>query len=43
MGEDAPRQIASGLVPYYSIDDMKDRRVVVMCNLKVTTRHSTVQ
>ncbi|CAM9335337.1 unnamed protein product [Ascophyllum nodosum] len=34
VGEDAPRQIASGLVPYYSIDDMKDRRVVVMCNLK---------
>ncbi len=35
VGEEAPRNIASGLVPHYSLDEMKGRRVVVMCNLKV--------
>lgn len=35
VGEEGPRQIASGLVPHYSLEEMKDRRVVVMCNLKV--------
>lgn len=38
VGEGAPRQIASGLVPHYSLEAMKDRRVVVMCNLKVDPR-----
>lgn len=35
VGEGAPRNIASGLVPHYSLEEMKGRRVVVMCNLKV--------
>ena len=34
VGEDAPRQIASGLVPHYSLEQMQERRVLVMCNLK---------
>eukprot|EP00752_Nemacystus_decipiens_P008304 g7423.t1 len=34
VGEGAPRNIASGLVPHYSLDEMKGRRVIVMCNLK---------
>ncbi|CAM9361935.1 unnamed protein product [Hapterophycus canaliculatus] len=34
VGEEAPRNIASGLVPHYSLEEMKGRRVVVMCNLK---------
>lgn len=36
IGEAEPRLIASGLVPHYSLDAMSGRRVVVMCNLKVT-------
>lgn len=35
VGEEAPRNIASGLVPHYSLGEMKGRRVIVMCNLKV--------
>ena len=35
VGEEAPRNIASGLVPHYSLEEMKGRRVIVMCNLKV--------
>jgi aminoacyl tRNA synthase complex-interacting multifunctional protein 1 len=34
VGEDAPRAIASGLVPYYSLDQMQDRKLIVVCNLK---------
>uniref|UniRef100_M4BIG3 tRNA-binding domain-containing protein n=1 Tax=Hyaloperonospora arabidopsidis (strain Emoy2) TaxID=559515 RepID=M4BIG3_HYAAE len=34
VGEDAPRQIASGLVPHYTLEEMQDRRVLVLCNLK---------
>eukprot|EP00903_Cladosiphon_okamuranus_P013243 g12348.t1 len=34
VGEEAPRNIASGLVPHYSLHEMKGRRVIVMCNLK---------
>lgn len=34
VGESEPRSIASGLVPYYSLEEMKDRMVVVVCNLK---------
>ncbi|KAH7473985.1 Methionine--tRNA ligase, cytoplasmic [Phytophthora ramorum] len=34
VGEDAPRQIASGLVYHYSLEEMQDRRVLVLCNLK---------
>ena len=34
VGEDAPRTIASGLVHHYALDEMQDRRVLVLCNLK---------
>lgn len=33
VGEDEPRPIASGLVPFYSLADMQDRRVIVVANL----------
>lgn len=34
VGEDEPRQIASGLRPYLSEEDMEGRMVLVLCNLK---------
>ncbi len=34
VGEDEPRQIASGLKPYMNADDMEGRKVLVLCNLK---------
>lgn len=34
MGEDLPRQIASGLRDFYSLEEMQGRRLVVVCNLK---------
>ena len=34
VGEDAPRQIASGLRKYYSQPEMEGHRVIVVCNLK---------
>ncbi|GBG24392.1 Methionine--tRNA ligase [Hondaea fermentalgiana] len=34
VGEDAPRQIGSGLRKYYQLSDLQDRMVVVCCNLK---------
>uniref|UniRef100_K3W9Y0 tRNA-binding domain-containing protein n=1 Tax=Globisporangium ultimum (strain ATCC 200006 / CBS 805.95 / DAOM BR144) TaxID=431595 RepID=K3W9Y0_GLOUD len=34
VGEDEPRQIASGLVYHYSLEEMQDRRILVLCNLK---------
>merc|ERR1719253_1382991 len=34
VGEDAPRQIASGLRPYLSEEDLDGRMVLVLCNLK---------
>lgn len=34
VGEGAPRQIASGLREHYSLEDMQDRLVIVVCNLK---------
>ena len=33
IGEAEPRAIASGLVPHYSLEDMQDRRIIVICNL----------
>lgn len=33
-GEGAPRTIVSGLVNFVSIEEMKDRDVIVLCNLK---------
>jgi methionine--tRNA ligase beta chain len=32
--ESGPREIASGLREYYTLDDMQDRKVLVVCNLK---------
>lgn len=34
VGEAEPRKIASGLVPYYTLDEMIGRRLIVVCNLK---------
>ena len=34
-GEEAPRQIASGLRPHYTLDEMEGRRLLVVSNLKV--------
>lgn len=34
VGEDEPRQIASGLRPYMSEEDLDGRMVLVLCNLK---------
>jgi aminoacyl tRNA synthase complex-interacting multifunctional protein 1 len=34
VGEDQPRQIASGLRPYLSASDLEGRMVLVLCNLK---------
>lgn len=34
VGEDEPRQIASGLRPYLNAEDMEGRLVLVLCNLK---------
>ena len=33
-GADGPRQIASGLREHYSLEEMQDRKVLVVCNLK---------
>lgn len=34
LGEETPRTIVSGLVNFIPIEEMKDRMVVVLCNLK---------
>lgn len=34
MGENEPRQIASGLRDYYTMEEMQGRRLIVVCNLK---------
>ena len=34
--QEGPREIASGLRDFYSLDDMLDRKVLVVCNLKAT-------
>jgi tRNA-binding EMAP/Myf-like protein len=34
VGEEQPRQIASGLRPYMNAEDLEGRLVLVLCNLK---------
>lgn len=34
LGEDAPRTVVSGLVKYIPEEQMQNRRVVLVCNLK---------
>jgi methionyl-tRNA synthetase len=34
VGEENPRQIASGLRGHYTLEEMQDRKVLVVCNLK---------
>jgi len=34
IGEDEPRQVASGLRPYMNKEDLEGRKVLVLCNLK---------
>lgn len=33
-GEEKPRTVCSGLVKYITMDELKDRLVVLLCNLK---------
>lgn len=33
-GEEKPRTVCSGLVKFVSMDELKDRTVVLLCNLK---------
>lgn len=37
VGEGTPRLIASGLRPYYTEEQMLNRRILVVCNLKPRT------
>ncbi|OLY84606.1 tRNA-aminoacylation cofactor ARC1 [Smittium mucronatum] len=37
IGEENPRQVISGLVKYIPIDQMIDRTIIVICNLKPAT------
>lgn len=34
LGEDKPRTVCSGLVDHVAMEDMKNRLVVILCNLK---------
>ena len=34
VGEDEPRMIASGLRPFFKAEDLENRKVLVLCNLK---------
>jgi methionine--tRNA ligase beta chain len=34
VGEETPRKIASGLRPFYKLEEMQNRTVLVLCNLK---------
>ncbi|EDO32430.1 predicted protein [Nematostella vectensis] len=34
VGEEAPRTVVSGLAEYISLEDLQDRMVVMLCNLK---------
>ena len=34
VGEEVPRAIASGLVPYYTLEEMQGRKLIAVCNLK---------
>lgn len=34
IGKDKPRQIVSGLKDYYELDELKDKKVIVVANLK---------
>jgi aminoacyl tRNA synthase complex-interacting multifunctional protein 1 len=34
VGEDEPRMIASGLKPFFKAEELQDRKVLVLCNLK---------
>ena len=37
IGEEVPRQIASGLAKHYTLEQMQDRAVIVVANLKPRT------
>ena len=34
IDEEKPRQIITGLVPYYSEEELKDRKIIVLTNLE---------
>ena len=35
MGEEKPRQVISGLVKFVPIEEMQNRKAIILCNLKV--------
>ena len=35
MGEEKPRQVISGLVKFVPIEQMQNRKAIILCNLKV--------
>ena len=41
-GEESPRQIASGLRPHYSLEEMQCRRLLVVSNLKVRNKYQSL-
>lgn len=34
VGEEEPRQIVTGLVPFYKEEDLQDKKIIVVTNLK---------
>lgn len=34
IGEEKPRQVITGLVPYYSEEELQDRKIIVLTNLE---------
>jgi methionyl-tRNA synthetase len=34
IGEESPRQIVAGIAPYYSVEDLQGRRIIVVANLQ---------
>ena len=37
VGEEKPRQVISGLVKFVPIEQMQNRKAIILCNLKVGT------
>ena len=35
VGEEKPRQVISGLVKFVPIEEMQNRKAIILCNLKV--------
>ena len=37
VGEDAPRQLVAGIAPYYTLEELIGRRIIVVANLQPRT------